>query len=237
MIIRTRIVGLAPFHSGFTRRLTSTIKAAIGISIVGGVWLPVNAGQYEALCGGSKCTVIVSPTDVSSLYGTIPAKRVTYWVNSGESKTSVGTGVATTILFGGIGLLGFLAKNHQYNFTVSGFDASGKAVSMQFQFKNDQPAKLLMQEMIAVTGLGMGQTRTIDEIKAAETSGHQGLGEMPKQSTGLGPATLRPSNSSSTVKASRNCWSSYLNNNPAIKKWSESNPAQADYYKKSFDDC
>jgi hypothetical protein len=230
-------VGIALYHSGYVRPLTSTVKAAIGVSIVAGVWLPVHAGQYEALCGGSKCIVIVSPTGVSSLYGTIPAKRVTYWGNSGESKTSIGTGVATTILFGGIGLLGFLAKNHQYNFTVNGFDASGKAVSMQFEFKNDKPAKLLAQELIAVTGLGMGQTRTIEEIKAAESNGQQGLGEMPKQSTGLEPATLRQSNSSSTVNASKNCWSSYLNNNPAIKKWAESNPAQAEQNKKRFADC
>ena len=99
------------------------------------------------------------------------------------------------------------------------------------------PAKLLVQELIAVTGLGMGQTRTIDEIKAAETNGQQGLGEMPKQSTGVEPVTLRSTNSASTLKASRNCWSSYLNSNPAIKKWSESNPAQAEQNKKRFGDC
>lgn len=237
IVTRTRSMGFAPFRSGSVSPLTATIKAALGVSIFVGVWLPVDAGQYEVLCGGSKCTVIVSPTDISSLYGRIPSKRVTYWSNSGESKTSVGTGVATTILFGGVGLLGFLAKNHQYNFTVNGFDASGKAVAMQFEFKNDKPAKLLMQEMVAVTGLGMGQSRTIDEIKAAESSDQQGLGEMPKQSTGLEPATLRPANTSSTAKASKNCWSTYLNNNPAIKKWSESNPTQAEQNKKRFDDC
>jgi len=112
--IRTRTINFAPFRSGPVRSLAATIKAAFGVLILGGVSLPLHAGQYEALCGGSKCIVNVTSTGISSLYGSIPPKRVTYWSNTGESKTSVGTGVATTILFGGIGLLGFLAKNHQW---------------------------------------------------------------------------------------------------------------------------
>lgn len=195
------------------------------------------AGQYEALCGGAKCTVVVSPDNILSPFGAIPPKRVTYWGNSGESKTSVGTGVATTILFGGIGLLGFLAKNHQYNFTVNGFDASGKAVSMAFEFKNDKPAKQLMQELVAVTGLGMGQTRTIEEIKATESGVQETLGSMPKQSSSLGPVVTGTLASEKAQRPERNCWSIYLDNNPAMKKWAEANPAQAAQNKKRFDDC
>jgi hypothetical protein len=224
-------MGFSPFRSIPVRSLSATIKAALGVLILGGVSLPAHAGQYEALCGGSMCIVNVTPTGISSLYGSIPPKRVTYWSNSGESKTSVGTGVATTILFGGIGLLGFLAKNHQYNFTINGFDASGRSISMQFEFKNDKPAKMLMQEMVAVTGLGMGQTRTVDEIKAAENNSPQSPGEMPRQTTGLQPATLSP------VNTPKNCWSTYLNNNPAMKRWADSNPTQAEQNKKRFDDC
>ena len=78
------------------------------------------AGSYEALCGGTKCTIQVSPQGIDSPQGSIPASRVSYWSVNGESSTSVGTGVATTILFGGIGLLGFLAKNHDFDFTVDG---------------------------------------------------------------------------------------------------------------------
>ena len=126
------------------------------------------ASEFQALCGGVKCTVSITPELISSPYGQIPPSRVTYWGSSGDSKTSVGTGVATTILLGGIGLLGFLAKNHQYNFTINGFDAEGKKASMQIEFKNDKPAKLLMSELTAFTGLGMGQTRTAEEILAAE---------------------------------------------------------------------
>jgi hypothetical protein len=199
--------------------------------------LQVQAGQYEALCGGAKCTVLVAPSEISSPFGVIPAKRVTYWGNTGESKTSVGTGVATTILFGGIGLLGFLAKNHQYSFTVNGFDASGKEVSMAFEFKNDKPAKQLMQEMVAVTGLGMGQTRTVAEIKAAESGTQETLGAMPQQSSGLGPVSAGTLSNARSEKLAKNCWSTYLDNNPAMKKWAETNAAQAAQNKKRYDDC
>ena len=86
----------------------------------------------------------------------------------GDSKTIIGTGIATTVLLGGIGLVGFLAKNHDYNFTINGFNSEGTQTTIQLQFKNSRPAKRFMQEMPMVTILGMGQTRTIAQIKAAE---------------------------------------------------------------------
>ena len=107
--------------------------------------------------------------------------------------------MTTTILFGGIGLLGFLAKNHEYNVTINGYDASGRATLMQFSFKNDKPAKLLMQEMLAVTRLGMGQTRTLDEIKASESVSHKGPGKMPTQSPRLGILKTRQGRSVSSA--------------------------------------
>jgi hypothetical protein len=169
----------------------SSLGASIFFIIAGlhvGFPLAAAAGQYEALCGGTKCTVSVSPSGIISPFGTIPPQRVTYWGNSGESKTSVGTGVATTILFGGIGLLGFFAKNHQYNFFINGYDANGRQVSMQFEFKNDKPVKSLVNELAAVTGLGMNQTRTIEDIKAVESAAPSTLGPMVSpQTQPLGP--------------------------------------------------
>jgi len=197
---------------------------------------PAMAGQYEALCGGTKCSVRVTPVEISSPFGSIPPKRVTYWAALGDSKTSVGTGVATTILFGGIGLLGFLAKNHQYDFTVNGYDASGKQVSMQFRFANDKPAKLLIQEMIMVTGLGMGQTRTVEEIRSAESGTQESPGIMKIHP--IAPGAISPSATESISSHSeRNCWSTYLANNPAMDQWAKANPSQAMQNKKRFDDC
>ena len=34
-----------------------------------------------------------------------------------------------------------------------------------------------------------------------------------------------------------NCWSAYLENNPAMQQWAEANPAMAAQNKKRFDDC
>jgi hypothetical protein len=192
------------------------------------------ASEFQALCGGVKCTVSITPDLISSPYGQIPPSRVTYWGSSGDSKTSVGTGVATTLLFGGIGLLGFLAKNHQYNFTINGFDAEGKKASMQVEFKNDKPAKQLMSELTSFTGLGMGQTRTAEEILAAENGEQptlENLGKF-KESSILGPKGQKK-----VEVVKKNCWTTYLDQNPAMKKWAEANPAQASQNKKKFDDC
>jgi hypothetical protein len=84
------------------------------------------AGTYEALCGGTKCTVYVSASEIRSPYGSIKLQRVTDWGGGGDRDTAVGAGIATTILFGPIGLLGFLAKNHDFNFIVNGYDNAGK---------------------------------------------------------------------------------------------------------------
>jgi len=194
----------------------------------------VLASEFQALCGGVKCTVSITPDLISSPYGQLPPSRVTYWGSSGDSKTSVGTGVATTILFGGIGLLGFLAKNHQYNFTINGFDAEGKKASMQVEFKNDKPAKQMMSELTAFTGLGMGQTRTAEEILAAENGQEATLESIGKSRDAV---IIGPKGQRKAEVARANCWSAYLDKNPAMMKWAEANPAQAAQNKKKFDDC
>ena len=81
------------------------------------------AASYEALCGGTECTINVSSIGIRSPQGSIPPSRISYWSINGQSTTAVGVGVATTIIFGPLGLLGFLAKNENYNFTVDGYDA------------------------------------------------------------------------------------------------------------------
>ena len=131
---------------------------------------PVLAGSYQAICGGTKCTVIVGAGEIRSPMGSIPPERVTDWGGGGNSKTSIGTGVATTVLLGPLGLLGFMAKNHDFNFVVNGYDRQGRRTSLDIQFKNDKPAKRFIEEMQRLTGLGMGQIRTAQDIKNAESA-------------------------------------------------------------------
>jgi hypothetical protein len=168
-----------------TRRQVALMLSSL--PLLTGALQTVRASEFQALCGGVKCSIVVTPDDISSPFGTMPISRVTYWGNTGESKTSIVTGVTTTILFGAVGLLGFLAKNHNYNFFINGYDASGKKLTMQFAFKNDKPVRLMMQELMAYTGLGMGQTRTIEEIKAAENGRPLTLGSTIQTEESLGP--------------------------------------------------
>lgn len=205
------------------------LTAALGLAS------PAIAGTYEALCGGTNCTVVIGPELISSPFGAIPTSRVTNWGGGGGSSTQVGTGVATTVLFGPIGLLGFLAKNHDYNFVVNGYDDKGKKASLSIQFKNDKPAKRFINEMQQVTQLGMGQTRTAKEIMSEEASGG-GL------STGTLEGDAQAQELKSSVKTitnavNKNCWSAYLDKNPAMKAWADANPAMAAQNKSRFDDC
>ena len=195
------------------------------------------AGSYQALCAGTKCTVIVGPDTISSPYGSIPTNRVTNWGGGGDTSTQVGTGVATTVLFGPIGLLGFLAKKHDFNFVINGYDSDGKKASISLQFKNDKPAKRFVIEMQQVTQLGMGQTRTAKEIMAAESNASTVSTGTLEGDAQLQEANLNNGNADLTSKANTNCWSKYLDQNPAMKDWAEANPGMAEQNKKRFDDC
>jgi len=211
-------------------------KSFLVAAVILSVQFPCQAGEYQAVCGGLKCTIIVTPDVIKSPSAEILASRVSFWGRNGESKSSIGTGVATTVLFGGIGLLGFLAKNHHYDFTINGFDATGQTTSIQFQFKNDVPAKQISSELASLTGLAMGQTRSAQEILAKEQGKDQRLPSLANKDSGPGLGQLQQK-PPSTAQTPKNCWSSYLKNNPAMQIWAEANPTQATQNKKKFDDC
>ena len=155
------------------------MKKAVLVALMTVMLSPASAlaASYEALCGSMKCTINVSSVGIRSPQGSIPPSRISYWSVNGESSTSVGTGITTTLLFGGLGLLGFLAKNHNFDFTVDGYDGEGRRVAMQFKFKNSKPVKPLMEELYRVSGLAMGRQRSIAEIRAIE-SGQSPLNAM-----------------------------------------------------------
>lgn len=187
--------------------------------------IPALSGSYDALCGGADCTINVSSQGVRSRQGSIPPSRISYWSVNGESSTSVGTGVATTILFGGIGLLGFLAKNHDFDFTIDGYDAEGRKVAMQFKFKNNKPVKKLTSELYRVSGLAMGRQRTIAEIQAIE-SGEAPLNAMASTIEPALANTNKPKQlDCATVLRDYKCnYDAYLEANPSVKAWADANP-------------
>lgn len=195
------------------------------------------AGNYQALCGGTACTVSISPEQITSPSGTIPVSRVTSWNGGGSSQTDVTTGVVTTFIFGLPGLLGFNAKKHDYNFTVAGFDTEGRKTAIQFQFINDAPAKQVMAELPVVTGLGMNQQRTEDEIAAIE----RGERSLVASSTSLGQSKTSSLGRLGETKqvATKPCWDEYLKTNTALGTWAKANPglAEAQRVRGGFDIC
>ena len=114
-----------------------------------------------------KCRVPIQITgeEVISPDVSIPITRVTSWIKSGYSNRRVNTGVTTTILFGPLGALGFLSKKHRYSFIVKGFDAEGKQATIQIDLFKRPDIERLTQELLLVTGLTMGEKRSIDKTR------------------------------------------------------------------------
>lgn len=234
---------LAPFilQNQKLTRLAALATSAVVLSPAAAL-----AARYDALCGGTRCTIGVTASGISAQGVTIPAHRVTSWSIGGDSETDVTTGVVTTVLFGGLGLLGFAAKKHDYNVSISGYDAQGKKANISFRFINDKPAKRIASQLPSVTGLGVNQQRTMEEILAYEKGERSentlgAVASLPSRLGGVGGPSL-PSSLSQRPRTiaqaqPKNCWSTYLKGNPAMAKWAEANPTMAAQNKKRFDDC
>ena len=131
-----------------------------------------------------KCRVPIEITgeEISSPEVSIPITRVTSWVKSGYSNRRVNTGVTTTILFGPLGALGFLSKKHRYSFIVKGFDADGKQATIQIDLFKKPDIERLTQELLLITGLTMGEKRSIEKIRKLESEGFDSsLKEEPEE--------------------------------------------------------
>ena len=131
-----------------------------------------------------KCRVPIEITgeEISSPEVSIPVTRVTSWVKSGYSNRRVNTGVTTTILFGPLGALGFLSKKHRYSFIIKGFDADGKQATIQIDLFKKPDIERLTQELLLITGLTMGEKRSIEKIRKLESEGFDSsLKEEPQE--------------------------------------------------------
>lgn len=135
--------------------------------------MPAHAGVYRALCsGGSECTVTLANGQIVLPSQTIAKEQVLSWSQSGSgSKSDIGLGVATTILFGLPGLLGFGAKKHDNQYGINFVDDKGNTQLATVAFVNDTPANQFMMELMGMTGFGVGQVNQglqgrLDVIKA-----------------------------------------------------------------------
>ena len=120
-----------------------------------------------------KCTVdfVTNNQKITGPYQSIPTSRVTNWSLTGESKTDVSGKVAATVAFGVIGFLVSDPKKHDYLLVVNGYDVEGEKTFINMRFTDGKQPKKLMTQLPMLTGLGMGQKRTLKEIKKIEKEG------------------------------------------------------------------
>jgi hypothetical protein len=169
---------------------------------------PASASTYEALCAATSCTISLDANGISSPSGFIPTARIAQWFTGGDEGYNAGKGTAGALggatagaiggalLLGPIGLLGGLiggglagskaGKTADLFFNVVGYDQGGKKTTISFRFVNPKPANRLKMELPMFTGLAMGQTRSVDELRNAVAGGSQSV------STGALPETLTP---------------------------------------------
>ena len=120
-----------------------------------------------------KCEMdlVVDNQKITGPYKSIPTSRVTSWSISGESKTDTSGKVAATVAFGLIGFLVSDPKKHDYQLVVNGYDIEGEKIFINLRFTDGKQPKKLMTQLPMFTGLGMGQKRTLKEIKKIEKEG------------------------------------------------------------------
>ena len=113
-----------------------------------------------------KCTMdfVTNNQKITGPYKSIPTSRVTSWTLTGESKTDVSGKVAATVAFGVIGFLVSDPKKHDYQLVVNGFDVEGDKTFISLRFTDGKQPKKLMTQLPMLTGLGMGQKRTLKDL-------------------------------------------------------------------------
>lgn len=216
------------------RHILLILSAALAAS-------PASAGTYEALCGTAECTITLSPQAITTPYGIIPTTRVANWGGTGTSSQDLVLGAAATYVLGPVGLIGFLAKTHDYNYLITGYDQLGNRASVQIKFQNNTPAKRFVQEMVEITGLGMGQVRTATEIKELEKRvAIQGISAIKQPALSLEQEYAKEKGISPVMSGGQDkseCWSAYTTRMPDVKTWASANPRQAEDLRKKYGDC
>ncbi|MFO8238692.1 MAG: hypothetical protein R6U00_10700 [Prochlorococcaceae cyanobacterium] len=194
--------------------LPHLIAASAAIAITLPV-LPVRAGVYQALCsGGGGCTVTLANGQLSMPGLTIEDDQILSWSQGGSgTKTDVGMGVATTLLFGLPGLIGFGAKTHDYQFNINYVDDDGNVQATSVVFKNNTPANQFMMELMGMTRLSMGELN--NDLQARIDGLKQEAAERQR---------IASLDCARVLKAYGCSWSTYLEANPNVQIWAERYP-------------
>ena len=227
------------------------------------------AGTYDALCGGIKCKITLDAKGLSGPNGFVPSGSIAQWYTGGGEEhnaaasavgaTAGATGGAVvgvlatcwTVILCPIGLIGGAVaggmggsgagKSADYYFTIIGYNQKGKKIVQGFNFINKKPVGRLMQELPALTGLAMGEMRSIDEIKEniARGSRESLPGDINSGEGGATSTTLPDSLDANEIvnKAKSKCWSVYAKENPGMAEWAEANPSLSEDKRAKYDEC
>jgi len=179
---------------------------------------PGIAASYAAICsGGSECSVLLGVGKISMPGLTIEKDKVLSWSQGGSgTKTDVGIGVASVVLFGLPGLIGFGAKKHDYLYTINYVDEAGHVQATTVGFKNNVPANQFMSELMGMTGLSMGETNKtlqtqIDSLQAAAAE----------------KARIAALQCAPVLKPYKCSWGGYLEANASVRAWAQKYPQMA----------
>jgi hypothetical protein len=240
--------------------------------------LPAHAAEYDAVCGGVRCRLILDGRGFAGPSGFIPTHRIAQWyTGGGEERNVAASAVGATggavggvvlgaiatcwsIILCPIGLIGGgiaggmggskVGKSADFYFTVIGYNQSGNKITQSFNFLNKKPAARMIQELPAISGLGMGELRSVEEIRAGDArAAETGTGRpqlpatierapAPGASKAL-PANLNdaaPTEAAAAPPAGKSCWSSVVNK-PEMAAWAAANTSQAAALKKKYADC
>lgn len=184
---------------------------------------PASAGAYDALCESIDCKIVLAGNGITGPQGFIPSHRVVQWYTGGgvdhnraAQAVGAGGGAVGGAIVGGIatcwtiilcvpGIVGGgaaggvggaqIGKSADFYFTIVGYDQKGKKVIQSFNFVNKKPVQKIMQELPLVTGLAMGELRTIEEVKKGDeraASSGSGRNQLPQSIENLNKPSNAP---------------------------------------------
>ena len=251
------------------------VRAAGGFAVLALIGQPFGAyaETYDALCAGVECKIVIDGKGIAGPVGFIPAHRIAQWYTGGGEEHNQAASVAGatggalggaivgglatcwTIVLCPFGLIGGgvaggmggskAGKSADFYFTVIGYNQNGDKVTQNFNFLNKKPAGRIMQELPAVSGLGMGEMRSVAQIKEGDArAAESGTGrpQLPAN-IGSGPTganTALPSSLNSVtvsrVESGKACWSTFLSR-PGMTAWVKANQSAADRQKLRYADC
>ena len=176
------------------------IRATLASPLLVALLLPAQAAAttYQALCGNNPCSINFDANGIGGQGRFIPIGRIARWYAGGQETYdstngtvgAVGGGTAGAIagglLLGPIGLVGGMVggalagskagRTADLYFSVVGYDSGGDKTTLNFRFVNPRPANQLKQELAVLTGLALGETRSLAELERQRDGLPQRLG-------------------------------------------------------------